>query len=171
MVTAAARRPPRRTKPDVLVRVWEDDPQSGASPVERPAPVLPKAPLKITLDAAPPAAGLYEPGTPEFRYWVAAETLQRAVGYWSGVLPKGTSWQRGPEMVVRLDAGDKLNALYNRENLVFFHATVGGLTVFTGESPDVVSHELGHAVLDALRPQLWDAMSHEVAASTSRSAT
>jgi hypothetical protein len=41
---------------------------------------------------------------------------------------------------------------------------VEGTTVFTGESPDVVAHELGHAVLDAIRPQLWDAMSHEVAA-------
>lgn len=164
MVTAAARKPSRRSKPVVLVRVWEDDPQSGGSPVERPAPALPRAPMRILLDAVAPAAGLYEPGTPEFRYWVAAETLQRAVGFWAGILPRGTTWQRGPELTVRLDAGDRLNALYNRENLVFFHATVGGVTVYTGESPDVVAHELGHAVLDALRPQLWDAMSHEVAA-------
>ena len=164
MVKAAARKPSRRSKPEALVRVWEDDPQSGAPPVERPVPVLPKAPMKITLDVAAPAAGLYEPGTPEFRYWVAAETLERAVGFWSSVLPKGTTWQRGPDLTVRLDAADRLNALYNRENLVFFHATVGGVTVYTGESPDVVAHELGHAVLDALRPQLWDAMSHEVAA-------
>ena len=34
------------------------------------------------------------------------------------------------------------------------HANVAGTMVFTGESPDVVCHEMGHAVLDAIRPQL-----------------
>ena len=79
-------------------------------------------------------------------------------------MPKGTSWQVGKTLPVRLDAGDKLNAVYTRGDLRFFHTNVGGTMVFTGESPDVVCHELGHAVLDAIRPQLWDAMSHEVAA-------
>src|SRR5262249_13100445 len=36
--------------------------------------------------------------------------------------------------------------------------------LFSGESPDVVCHELGHAILDALKPQLFDAASTEVAA-------
>lgn len=58
----------------------------------------------------------------------------------------------------------RLNAVYTRGDLRFFHTSVAGTMVFTGESPDVVCHEMGHAVLDALRPQLWDAMSHEVAA-------
>ena len=41
---------------------------------------------------------------------------------------------------------------------------VGGVTVYSGESPDIVAHELGHAVLDAIRPQLWDAAAAEPAA-------
>jgi hypothetical protein len=65
---------------------------------------------------------------------------------------------------VRLDQGVDLNAFYDRHGLHFFHDTVRDIAVYSGESPDVACHELGHAVLDALRPQLWDAMAGEVAA-------
>ncbi len=146
------------------VRVWEDDPLAGAVAVERPQAKLPKAPLGVTLDVPAPPAKLYDPGTPEFRYWQAADSVARAVAFWKAAMPKGTSWQVGKTLPVRLDAGDKLNAVYTRGDLRFFHTNVAGTMVFTGESPDVVCHELGHAVLDAVRPQLWDAMSHEVAA-------
>ena len=36
--------------------------------------------------------------------------------------------------------------------------------VYSGISPDIVCHELGHAVLDAVKPQLFDTASIEVAA-------
>lgn len=146
------------------VRVWEDDPLAGAVAVERPQAKLPKAPLGITIDVPAPPAKLYEIGTPEFRYWAAADALARGVAFWKSVVPKGTSWQVGKTLPVRLDAGDKLNAIYTRADLRFFHTSVGDTMVFTGESPDVVCHEMGHGVLDALRPELWDAMSGEVAA-------
>ncbi|MCA1692908.1 MAG: hypothetical protein LC733_12190, partial [Actinobacteria bacterium] len=55
------------------VRVWEDDPIStGAVPIERPVPKLPTGRMKVTIDGAAPVAQPYDPGTPEFRYWVAA---------------------------------------------------------------------------------------------------
>ena len=147
------------------VRVWEDDPLAGAEPVARPQPKLPKSPMGISIaDITAPPARLFEPGTEGFRYWTAVDALARGVAFWKSVMPRGTSWQAGKTMPVRLDAGDKLNAIYTRGDLRFFHSDVSGTVVFTGESPDVVSHELGHAVLDAVRPQLWDAMSHEVAA-------
>ncbi|MDP1803714.1 MAG: hypothetical protein Q8K72_00970, partial [Acidimicrobiales bacterium] len=146
------------------VRVWEDDPLAGAVAVERAQAKLPKSPLGITIDVPAPPAKLYDPGTPEFRYWTAADALARGAAFWKSVMPKGTTWQAGKTLPVRLDAGDKLNAIYTRGDLRFFHTSVAGTMVFTGESPDVVCHEMGHAVLDALRPQLWDAMSHEVAA-------
>jgi hypothetical protein len=146
------------------VRVWEDDPLAGAVAVERAQAKLPKAPMGITIDVPAPPAKLYDPGTPEFRYWQAADALARGAVFWKSVVPKGTTWQAGKTLPVRLDAGDKLNAIYTRGDLRFFHTSVAGTMVFTGESPDVVCHEMGHAVLDAIRPQLWDAMSHEVAA-------
>ncbi|HZW52828.1 MAG TPA: hypothetical protein VFF00_02275, partial [Candidatus Elarobacter sp.] len=48
--------------------------------------------------------------------------------------------------------------------LNFFHDTVNGVTYYSGESPDVACHEFGHAVLDGLRPELFDAAFAEVAA-------
>ena len=63
-----------------------------------------------------------------------------------------------------LNAGVDLNAYYDREGLAFFRQHVSGVTVWSGESPDIVSHETGHAVLDALCPWMWDAASAEIAA-------
>src|SRR5262249_30524837 len=65
---------------------------------------------------------------------------------------------------VDLDFGVDLNAFYDREGLKFFHGSGAGRTVFSGESPDIVCHELGHALLDSFKPQLFDAASIEVAA-------
>jgi hypothetical protein len=112
----------------------------------------------------PPAVGAYEPGTPEFRYWSAAEALARGAAFWRQFLPEGTTWQPGAELRVLLDEGVDFNAFYDRRALNFFHGTAGGRTVFSGESPDIACHEQGHAVLDALRPELFDVGSIEAAA-------
>src|SRR6266516_6273737 len=73
--------------------------------------------------------------------------------------PKGVinAWEDDPS------AGAQ-PSFYDREGLKFFHATAAGRTVFSGESPDIVCHELGHAILDSFKPQLFDAASIEVAA-------
>ncbi len=147
------------------INAWEDDPQSTATaePVERPVPDLSHPGLGVSIVGRPPSARVYPPGTPGFRYWNAADSLARAVACWSRVVPDGARWHTGRPLVVDLDAGDDLNAYYDRQELCFFHATVRGVTVYSGESPDVLCHELGHALLDAIRPQLWNAASIEVA--------
>ncbi|PYN33122.1 MAG: hypothetical protein DMD98_13105 [Candidatus Rokuibacteriota bacterium] len=150
--------------PRAAVRAWEDDPKSGGKPITRTGPQLGTAPLALAITGPAVPAKLYAPGTRGFRYWTAAEALRRAADFWGALLPRGTSWQPGRTLRVTLDAGVDLNAYYDRRGLSFFHDTVGKTTVYSGESPDVVCHELGHAVLDALRPELWDAMSVEVAA-------
>jgi hypothetical protein len=163
---ARARRPAAST---TTIFGWEDDPGAPTSarhPSPRPVPKLASAPLPIRIDGKAPSARQYEPGSAAFRYWVAAEALRRAGDFWGATLPKGTRWHptNGARLPVRLDQGVDLNAFYDRHGLHFFHDTVRGITVYSGESPDVACHELGHAVLDALRPQLWDAMAGEVAA-------
>ena len=151
------------------VNGWQDDPGESLPPAvppeSRPVPDLSMTPLRMHIDVTPPPApGAYEPGTPEFRYWSAAEALARGAAFWRQFLPDGRTWQPGEELLVLLDEGVDFNAFYDRRALNFFHGSAGGRTVFSGESPDIACHEQGHAVLDALRPELFDAGSIEAAA-------
>src|SRR5258708_3454697 len=86
-----------------------------------------------------------------------------AAHLWGALVP-GIRWEVGAILPVDLDFGVDLNAFYDREGLKFFHGSAAGRTVFSGESPDIVCHELGHALLDSFKPQLFDAASIEVAA-------
>jgi hypothetical protein len=138
------------------VSAWLDDPESGAGRVDRPVPDLSKGSLKFRIKGTAPAAGSYAPGTPQFRYWTAAEALRRGGDFWAPILGLA-SWQPGKSLAVSLDKGVDLNAYYDRTELAFFHEAVKGKTYYSGESPDVICHEMGHACLDAHRPQLWDA--------------
>jgi hypothetical protein len=150
------------------IYTWEDDPQSSTniSPIKLSPPDLGVnfLPIEIKL-AQPPLPNLYNSDTKEFRYWNAAAALRRGANFWhkTSSLDK---WQSNVGLIlpIFLDAGVDLNAYYNREGLSFFHDTVSGKTVYSGESPDILCHELGHAVLDALKPQLWGVASAEAAA-------
>jgi hypothetical protein len=160
----------RRAQPKGVINAWEDDPGAGNQPsggqvIQRPIPVLRDQPLPIRIvhPARAPEAKPHAPGTAEFRYWTAAEALRRGADFWGALLP-GQSWEVGSILPVDLDFGVDLNAFYDRVGLKFFHGTAAGRTVFSGESPDVVCHELGHALLDSFKPQLFDAASIEVAA-------
>ena len=138
------------------VSAWLDDPESGMGRVDRPVPDLSKGSLKFRIKGTAPAPGSYAPGTPQFRYWTAAEALRRGGDFWAPILNLA-SWQPGKSLAVSLDKGVDLNAYYDRTELAFFHEAVKGRTYYSGESPDVICHEMGHACLDAHRPQLWDA--------------
>jgi len=148
---------------------WQDDPGDSEPPLVppeiRPVPDLTIAPLQLAIpgvSAPPPRA--YAPGTAEFRYWSAAEAAERGAAFWRLLLPAGTNWQPGETLNLLLDEGEDFNAFYDRRALNFFHGTAGGRTVYSCESPDIVCHEEGHAILDALRPELFDAGSIEAAA-------
>ena len=54
-------------------------------------------------------------------------------------------------------AGEKANATYHRGKraLKFYYLTVGGTTAYLCRSFDIVAHETGHAILDALKPKLY----------------
>lgn len=142
---------------------WEDDPQTAVATL-RPVPKLSQAPA-FTFPSPAPKAGIYPPGTQQFRYWAAAEALRRGADFWNSVIPGGVKWEVGKSLRVLLDEGLDLNAYYDRNALNFFHGPgVGGGTVFSCESPDVVCHEMGHAILDSIKPELWDAAFAEAAA-------
>lgn len=151
------------------ILTWEDDPKSEPErqPIQLPAPTLPTGTLGITITGAAPPAQIHPIGTSRFRYWTAAAALTRGMEFWGRFLPAGTRWATPTgTLQVHLDLGTDLNAYYRRgaSQLEFYHSTIGGKTVYSGESPNIVCHELGHAVLDAIRPQLFHAASIEAAA-------
>ncbi len=149
-------------KSSTVVAAWEDDPEPAVL-INRPAPDLAKKPLAFSFPKPTPKAAVYKPGTSEFRYWTAAEALRRGADFWAARVPL-SNWEVGATLKVILDEGEDLNAYYDRAALNFFHGPSPVGTVYSGESPDVVTHEMGHAVLDSFKPQLWGAGSQEAAA-------
>ena len=141
---------------------WEDDPGSGAPPIAVDAPNPSGTPLAFHFPSPQPTPRQYALGTPGFRYWVAVEALRRGANL--GTRVPGGSWEVGKTLPVLLDEGEDLNAYYDRKALNFFHGQGKEGVVYSGESPDVLCHEMGHAILDAVKPGLWDAASQEVAA-------
>jgi hypothetical protein len=138
------------------VMAWQDDPISKLPLIALPVPTLAKAPLKLRIKGPAVKPGVYDVGTPQFRYWNTAVAVRRGADFWAPLLGV-TRWQPGAVLPVGLDEGKDLNAYYDRTELAFFHDTAGGKTVYSADSPDVVCHELGHACLDAHRPELFDA--------------
>jgi len=74
------------------------------------------------------------------------------------------NWPATNRLVVIPNAGRDLNAYYDRHRLCFFadNDSVTQKKVFTADSVDIVAHELGHALLDAARPDLWNLQALEV---------
>ena len=73
-------------------------------------------------------------------------------------------WAATNNLNVYPTAGQELNAFYDRSSLKFFYAfdPVVKKNIYTSDSSDVVSHETGHALLDAIRPDFWNVQSYEV---------
>ncbi len=156
--------------PDGEVLAWEDDPgrpPSTLTPVARPAPRLDAPVLPIEIADPRPDEAAATPGTAAFRWWTAAEALARGRDMWASLLGGQVAWNPsvGDALLVELDHPQpEFNAYYDRRSLGFRHDTINGITVWSAESPDIACHELGHAILDAIRPQLWDAAGSEPAA-------
>jgi len=143
------------------ISVWEDDPEENVQVrVARPDPS--KSPLAFSIAGEAPQPD-NQLGSAGWRYWTAAVALRRCADFWAPQIPSG-NWQVGQTLPVVLDQGADLNAYYDREALRFFHGPGPSGTVYSGESPDVTCHEMGHAILDTIKPQLWAVQAHEAAA-------
>ncbi|WP_417744941.1 M36 family metallopeptidase [Rosistilla oblonga] len=100
--------------------------------------------------------GEHSVGTKEFLFWQCREAALRSIETWEALNGPLKRWQGNKKtLLLRQDAGDDLNAYYDRSSLSFFHHTSGQKTTYSGASTDVVAHEAGHAFLDAIRPQLF----------------
>ena len=71
-------------------------------------------------------------------------------------------WAKVNILDVNTLAGYAPNAFYDRTSLKFFYfADKNGDKIYTALSSDIVSHELGHALLDAIKPEMFNAASIE----------
>ncbi|MEJ7811494.1 MAG: hypothetical protein WKG32_13865 [Gemmatimonadaceae bacterium] len=124
--------------------------------VVEPRPDRPAAAAGFAFPPPPAPAAKYAPGTQEFLYWQCREAALLAVETYETVGGPLGAWAPGvsQRLPVLPDDGVQLNAFYDRVSLSFFEHTSGGVTTFSGASTDVVAHEVGHAILDALRPSL-----------------
>lgn len=138
-----------------------NDPLAGAKapPLRKKAKRKnrPASRASFSLPAAPPE-NAFEPGTPEFLFWQCRDASLAALGAWESFAGPHLSWQGNRKKIQLIpDAGDDLNAFYDRASVSFFRHDIGAKTYFSGNSTDVVAHEVGHGLLDAIRPDLWDA--------------
>jgi len=105
------------------------------------------------------------PGTPQYQasqvYCTIATTLSVIQQRLRSPL---TAWSATNRLVAYPRSGNTLNAYYDRASLRFFYNPdpVTKKVVFASESPDIVAHELGHGILDSLRPDLWNTASLEI---------
>lgn len=71
--------------------------------------------------------------------------------------PLPAKWASTKTLMVQPHAGRMFNAFYDRRGLKFFfdqHPSEARM-VYSASSPDIIQHELGHALLDAMRPDFW----------------
>jgi hypothetical protein len=68
------------------------------------------------------------------------------------------SWATTYNLVAIPRAGNQLNAYYDRSSLRFFWGKdpKTGKVIYTCDAVGIVSHEFGHAILDTMRPDLWN---------------
>lgn len=76
---------------------------------------------------------------------------------------KLVSWAGTSNLNIKPRAGRRLNAYYDRRSLQFFYYfdPEKNQDMYTADSTDIVAHELGHAILDSYRPDLWSVASLE----------
>lgn len=113
----------------------------------------------------PAAEGVYDVGSPQFLFWQCRESALAALQVWSKISTPIAQWQ-GKQQQITLNhaAGLGLNAEYTRKSLSFQQWVAEDRTIQTAASTDAVAHEVGHAVLDSIHPELWDSTFVEVAA-------
>ena len=144
-----------------------NDPISG-TPSRQIKPSPDRAAPRVGFAVAGlPAEQIYDADTKEYAAWTTREAALSAINAFEACAGPLKAWQGAPPRLtlpLNTDAGQDVNAYYDRASLSFFESPVGSKTFYSGASQDVVAHETGHAILDALRPDLWDAALIEVSA-------
>jgi hypothetical protein len=139
-------------------------PKAPALRVQAKRANRPTSRSRFTFSGASPE-GVFAPGSPQFLFWQCREAALDAVAAWEASAGPHKKWQGNrSSLPLRQDQGEDLNAFYDRASFSFFHFTVNAKLFLSGASTDVVAHEVGHGLLDSLRPQFFDVNYLEVGA-------
>jgi len=144
---------------DNLINYYYNDPTTADLIGKIPETTRTNFPDRLEVKVDGYKGGGYNFGTPEQQAAQCKVTIDNVMNYVVTKMIKCPKhWASKKQLVVKPRAGKKLNAYYDRNFLKFFYFG----DIFTSESSDVISHELGHAILDALRPDLFNVMSTEI---------
>jgi hypothetical protein len=146
-----------------------NSPEHQAARPDRPAG---KAGFKFTGAVT---QKVYDPDTEadKFLFWQCREAALAAIETWESFEAPLNQWARSPnrkklELSLKfhdpeITGNRQLNAFYDGSGLRFFAFTnARNVTTFSGKSTDTVSHETGHALLDTVRPELFESNLPEV---------
>lgn len=120
---------------------------------------------KLPLNVNGFVGGGYKISTPQGRAANCYAVLNNTINNLSLKIEKfPNKWAASSNLGVYPVAGQDFNAYYDRSSLKFFYGydPVIKKNIYTADSSDVVSHELGHAILDAIRPDFWNVQSYEI---------
>lgn len=147
------------------IRYIHNDPASTPLLESEILPRHPRAGQLAKFNISLPAEDIYPIGTSEFVDRQCFEAALRTLEVWESVSSPFRLWhnnQRSIFLKPRRESG--FGAAYERNSIGFDHHPAINPTLYVGASSDAVSHEIGHAILDARRPELWDSFFAEVAA-------
>jgi hypothetical protein len=131
----------------------------------RPEPTDPQLGFRYDDSAAAIPESVFPLDSGEFRFWQCREAALATLEAWAALAPLPPAWQNGQRLLPLLhDAGPGLNAQYDRDSVAFFGRETAARHTYPAASADAVSHEVGHALLDAVRPDLWASVYPEPAA-------
>jgi hypothetical protein len=105
----------------------------------------------------------FDPNQRDFLFWQSREAALAAVAAWESYAGNLARWSTGPRIDISLTYNDgqtfgpsRLNAYYDTQGVRFFDFDDGTTTTYSASSTDTVSHEVGHALLDSQRPELFN---------------
>ncbi len=96
---------------------------------------------------------LYAPGSKGFTVWQCREAALRGLACWEEMFGSLRRWARNKTLRMRPFQRFQQLGAYDRAYLSF--SMLGDGPTFAAASADAVTHELGHALLDTVRPDLW----------------
>src|SRR4030095_3408190 len=152
---------------DVAIRFLPNDPLSVdvLPPREQPPRPDPGDPQGRFSFAVPVPEDAYPIDRAEVRCCEAREAALATLETWAALAPSPPAWHDGQRVLpLQHDAGRGLNAHYDRTAVAFLGWETATRKTFPAASTDAVAHEVGHALLDAVRPELWESVYTETAA-------